>query len=226
MHTVAMTFTGIPAEAFDFYDGLSADNSKTFFTGHKSDYEEYVRRPMRDLAAALEAEFGPGRLYRPYRDVRFSSDKTPYKDHQGLFVESRNGLGWYAQVSSHGFMAAGGWYTSTAEQVQRFRAAVDTDERSQLQSLLDRAVQAGLVVGGQQLKTRPRGIAADHPRLELLRHRSLYLSRGWDPQPWLGTPQALDVVRSAWQSMTPVMNWLADSLGPVDPPTDRPRGGR
>jgi uncharacterized protein (TIGR02453 family) len=213
-----MAFSGIPAEAFDFYDALVADNSKSFFTAHKHEYEASVRGPMQDLAAALETRFGPGHLYRPYRDVRFSRDKTPYKDHQGLFVPSRNGLGWYAQVSVHGFMAAGGWYTSTPEQVQRYREAVDADEAGVLQRLLDDAEGNGLLVGGQMLKTRPRGVAADHPRLDLLRHRTLYLSRSWPPQPWLGTAQVLDVVSTTWEAMRPIMDWLAEAAGPGDPP--------
>lgn len=221
-----MAFCGIPAEAFDFYDALVADNSKQFWVEHKAEYEAHVRTPMGELAAALEPRFGAGHLYRPYRDVRFSKDKTPYKDHQGLFVPSRNGLGWYVQVSVHGFMAAGGWYNSTPEQVQRYREAVDADEGGILAALLDDAQGSGLQVGGQMLKTRPRGFAADHPRLELLRHRTLYLSRSWTPEPWLGTPQALDVVCGAWDAMRPAMQWLAEAAGPGDPPMGSARRPR
>jgi uncharacterized protein (TIGR02453 family) len=221
-----MTFTGIPAEAFDFYDALVADNSKAFWTDHKDDYEAYVREPMLGMSAVLEPSFGSGHLYRPYRDVRFSKDKTPYKDHQGLFVESRNGLGWYLQISRSGLMAAGGWYTSTSEQVSRFRDAVADDEAGRLQSLLDAAAAAGLTVGGTQLKTRPRGIDPEHPRVELLRYRSLYLSHAWEPAPWMGTPECADRVRDAWRAMTPTMEWLADTVGPGEPPVGSARNRR
>ncbi|HNO15964.1 MAG TPA: DUF2461 family protein, partial [Actinomycetota bacterium] len=68
---------GIPAEAFDFYDHLAADNTREFWAEHKSEYEQSVRQPLQDLADILAPEFGPAHLYRPYRDVRFSKDKTP-----------------------------------------------------------------------------------------------------------------------------------------------------
>ncbi len=97
--------TGIPAEAFDFYDHLAVDNTKQFWADHKAEYEQFVREPLAELALALEPEFGSAKLYRPYRDIRFSKDKTPYKDHQGCLFAAENGLGWYLQVSaarSHG----------------------------------------------------------------------------------------------------------------------------
>jgi uncharacterized protein (DUF2461 family) len=78
-------FTGIPAAALDFYDDLEQDNSKTFWTAHKAIYDEAVRAPMEALAADLAKDYGEGKLFRPYRDVRFSKDKTPYKTHQGVW---------------------------------------------------------------------------------------------------------------------------------------------
>ncbi len=213
-----MTQTGIPAEAFDFYDALAVDNSKSFWDAHKDDYETFVRGPMQQIAAALEPAFGVGHLYRPYRDLRFSRDRTPYKDHQGLFVGSRNGLGWYAQVSATGLMVAGGWYSSTSEQVRRYRDAVADDEQEVLRRLLDDAHQIGLTAGGALLKTRPRGIPADHPRIDLLRYRSLYLSVAWEPQAWMGSQQVLHRIRASWEAARPAMDWLAGAVGPGEPP--------
>jgi uncharacterized protein (TIGR02453 family) len=214
-----MGFHGIPAEAFDFYDGLAVDNSRSFWADHKRDYESFVHEPLLQLGAQLEPEFGPAHLYRAYRDVRFSRDKTPIKDHQGMFVESRNGLGWYLQLGQSGLMVAGGWYTSTPDQVARYRAAVAENEGEALGGLIDAARAGGLAVGGQRLKTRPRGIDPDHPRLELLRHRSLVLSRQWEPARWMGGPDEPDrVVRESWRAMTPVIDWLAHAVGPGDPP--------
>lgn len=82
--------TGIPAEAFEFYEHLDVDNSREFWIEHKSEYEQYVRDPLHELAQSLEPDFGPAKLYRPYRDMRFSRDKTPYKDHQGCFFAADN----------------------------------------------------------------------------------------------------------------------------------------
>jgi uncharacterized protein (TIGR02453 family) len=216
---VTETFAGIPAEAFDFYDALAADPTKSWWLAHKDDYLRDVREPLVALGEELAAEFGPAHLYRPYRDVRFSRDKSPYKDHQGMFTEYRNGLGWYLQLSATGMMVAGGWYVSTPEQVGRFRAFVDADDAGALARQLAAVSAGGFTVDGQQLKTRPRGIAADHPRLPLLRHRTLYGQLHWQPQEWMGTPGAVDRVADAWRVLRPFMELLADVVGPGDAPT-------
>lgn len=72
-------FQGWPAEAVEFYQGLEADNSKVYWQAHRGSYDDHVRRPMEQLLAELGTEFGEGRIFRPYRDVRFSADKSPYK---------------------------------------------------------------------------------------------------------------------------------------------------
>ena len=72
--TRSVTFRGWPSEALEFYEGLTADNSKTYWTAHKAVYESQVLAPMEALLVELEAEFGAGKIFRPYRDVRFSAD--------------------------------------------------------------------------------------------------------------------------------------------------------
>lgn len=217
-----MAFTGIPAEAFDFYDALAADNSKVFWEEHKQEYVNSVREPLVALGEELGPQFGEPHLYRPNRDIRFSKDKTPYKDHQGMFVEMRNGLGWYAQLSAQGLMVAGGWYTSTPAQVANFRVAVDADTHGTLPRLLNPLTSNGFTVDGQQLKSHPRGYDAEHPRIQWLRYRTLYVMRRWEPAAWMGTRRAASKVRDAWTAMTPTMDWLADKVGPGE----APMGGR
>ena len=84
--TDTATFEGFPVAALDFYDDLEMDNTKSFWTAHKDTYDTAVKAPMAALTAALEPEFGPAKVFRPYRDVRFSADKRAYKDRQGAFV--------------------------------------------------------------------------------------------------------------------------------------------
>ena len=76
-----MEFQGFPVAALDFYDDLEVDNTKSFWEAHKHVYAESVKAPMTALCAALEPEFGKAKIFRPYRDVRFAKDKTPYKTH-------------------------------------------------------------------------------------------------------------------------------------------------
>ena len=118
-----MAFRGWPTEALDFYEGLEADNSKTFWTAHKSVYEEMVHAPMVQLLAELEPEFGAGKIFRPYRDVRFSPDKSPYKTAIGATLDK----GGYIQLSAKGLAAGSGRYVMSPEQLDRYRRAVDDD---------------------------------------------------------------------------------------------------
>src|SRR4051794_30489889 len=87
-------FSGFPAAAATFYEGLAADNSRAYWQAHKDVYAAAVRGPMEDLAEELHA-FGPFHVFRPNRDVRFSKDKTPYKDHVAAYGEREGGSGYY-----------------------------------------------------------------------------------------------------------------------------------
>jgi uncharacterized protein (TIGR02453 family) len=209
-----MGFSGFGERLVDFYDGLEADNSKAYWTDHKLIYEQQVRAPMEALLAELEPEFGPGKIFRPYRDLRFSLDKTPYKTHCGATVG-----GYYVQAGADGIMAAGGYYQMAGDQVQRYRVAVDEQRRGEdLRTRLDRLATAGLTVAGDKLATRPRGVDPGHPRLELLRHRSLYAWRRWPGEELMLDPELPGAVAASWRAITPLMEWLADHVGPSDRP--------
>lgn len=210
-------FTGFDAMAFEFYDRLAADPTKSWWEANREDYQRYVRAPMLELAEQMEPEFGPVKLFRPYRDVRFSRDKTPYKDHQGMFAESSEGVGWYLQVSATGLMVAGGWYSATGDQVQAFRAAVDDpDGATEFRSILADVEASGLMVSGDRLKTRPRGVPADHPNLDLLRYRSVIAERSWPAGPELGEPGVAELVVENWRAMRPMTAWLTVAVGGPD----------
>jgi uncharacterized protein (TIGR02453 family) len=211
-------FAGFGEGAVEFYDGLAADNSKAYWTDHRQLYERDVLAPMQALLAALESEFGPGKVFRPYRDVRFSRDKTPYKTACGATAGP-----FYVQLSADGLMAAGGGYRWESDQVARFRTAVDDERRgcdleARLAAVGAATVDgAGLVVAGDRLATRPRGVAPDHPRLALLRHRSLYAHCGWPPDDALHEATTVQRVAAAWRAMRPLTEWLDDHVGPSAP---------
>lgn len=207
-----MTFTGFGEDAVEFYDGLLADNSKAYWTDRKAVWEKHVRDPMEALLADLEPEFGPGKIFRPYRDVRFAKDKRPYKTACGATAGP-----FYVQVSAEGLMAAGGYYQMSPDQVARFRTAVDDDRRGEdLAARLAALEKAGLTIAGERLKSRPRGFDADHPRLDLLRYKSLYAWRRWPPDDVLHEPDARDRVAATWRTLRPLQEWLADHVGPAE----------
>jgi uncharacterized protein (TIGR02453 family) len=214
-----MAFSGISFTALDFYEDLAADNSKTFWTAHKHIYDEQVKAPLLELAIELEREFGPAKLFRPYRDVRFAKDKTPYKDHQGVyFAESRR----YLQISAAGMYASGGIYEMASDQVDRFRRAVADDLPGEaLAQAIAGAERAKLRIHGEVLSRIPPGYPKDHPRAELLRHKSLYATREFGCPDWLQTPRAKTELVKAWRSMRPLIDWLDKHVGQSDLPVAR-----
>jgi uncharacterized protein (TIGR02453 family) len=212
-------FTGLPAEAFDFYDALAANNTRPWWQEHRGEYEQHVRAPLAALLAELEPEFGSGHVYRPYRDARFSRDKTPIKDHQGAFVGLEDAVGYYVQVSAAGVMVAGGWYAPQGQQLVRFREAIEAGAASTVRSMLHGLERQRWELDGRALKTRPRGVDPDHPDLDLLRFRALTAARHYPVQEWLGTRKALTTVRRDWRQLRPLVEWLADHVGPATDPS-------
>jgi uncharacterized protein (TIGR02453 family) len=204
-------FTGIPIAAFDFYEDLEADNTKSFWTAHKPIYDESVRAPLEALAAELEGQFGPAKVFRPYRDVRFSKDKTPYKDHQGMWFGESS---MYVQISAAGLLVAGGYYDTSPAQVERLRRGVADEVAG---PALERAVAAvrrrDFEIGGHRLTRVPAGYPKDHPRGALLRHRTLFARRDVGVPDWIGTPRARTEVVKLLRAVRPLTDWLHSNVG-------------
>jgi len=209
-------FSGFSVAALDFYDDLENDNSKDFFTRHRQVYDEQVRAPMVALLALLEPEFGAGKVFRPYRDLRFTNDPTPYKTHQGGFVARSQANGYYVEVNAAGLRVGAGFYDASSQVIGRYRDAVAHKTTGPaLQRILDRLVSDGFEIGGDRLKTRPRGYDAEHPRIELLRHRSLIAGKTYHDSPaWLSRPEAADRVRADWQTLRPLVDWVSAHVSP------------
>jgi len=207
-------FTGIPEAALDFYDDLELDNTRSFWADHREVYELSVRAPMTALGRAMEREFGEPKVFRPYRDVRFAKDKTPYKTHQGVFVAHGPSTGWYVQVAAPGVRVSAGFYDASSTRLARIREAIDDPRRgTDLERILEKLQADGWEVGGDRLKTAPRGYDVRHPRIELLRHRSLFVSKSYGFDPVIHTPKLLDMVQADWRAATSFVTWVADNAG-------------
>lgn len=201
-----MSFGGWPAEALEFYEGLEADNSKAYWTSHKAVYQESVLRPMEEFIEGLAPEFGEPRIFRPYRDVRFSHDKTPYKTNIGATV---GGTG-YIQLSADGLAAGAGMWHMEPDTLARYRTAVAADTSgARLGEIVDALEKSGVEVNGHDaLKTAPRGYSADHPRIRLLRYKGLTSWQGWAPEPWLHTAEAAGHVVEFLRASADLCDWL------------------
>ncbi len=207
-----MSFTGFPQEALSFYDRLELENTREYFSAHKAVYDEAVRGPLVALTDALAAEFGAAKIFRPNRDVRFREDKSPYKTHQGAFVQVGEALGWYVQVSSAGVLSGAGLYHANPERLAAYRSAVAGPAGDVLARLVAAAEDAGLTLEGDRLKTAPRGYDRDHPRIGLLRFKSLTLMHDHGFAPVIHTPEILERVREDWRAARSVVEWLDSAL--------------
>lgn len=209
------TFEGIPDAAFRFYAELEDNNNREWWLEHKGTYDTEVKQPLTLLLAELEPDFGPAKIFRPNRDIRFSQDKSPYKTAQGAFASSREGVGFYIQVSADGLLIGGGYHSHTPAQLARFRSAVDAPASGEaLQEIVNAISAAGFAVEGEKLKTVPKGYDKDHPRAELLKHKALSAGVTFSAAEWLATVGAKQEVASRWEQLRPLVEWVSEHAAP------------
>ncbi len=206
---------------FRLFEGLEADNSKGYWQRNKTVYETIVRGPMEELLSELAPEWGEGRVFRPYRDIRFSADKSPYKTHIAAMV----GDG-YIQLTGEGLGAGSGMWEMAPDQLARYRQAVGDDRSgAKLTAIVAEARAAGLEVTGHGvLKIAPKGYPQDHPRIELLRYKGLITWQEWPAGPWLETRRAKDRIVRFLGLSKPLNEWLRTNVGPSTP--SAPKSGR
>jgi uncharacterized protein (TIGR02453 family) len=209
-----MTFHGWTDAALDFYEGLEIDNSRAYWQSHKDIYDEQVVGPLRALLDELSDEFGEAKIFRPNRDIRFSADKSPYKTQAGATLAGHG----YVQLSAEGLAVASGNYVFAADQLARYRRAVDVDLPGEaLARIVQDARTAGLAITSVgALTTAPRGYPKDHPRIELLRMKGLVTWKQWPIEPWLATAGAKDRVVAVLRDSVPLVEWLGVHVGATE----------
>jgi uncharacterized protein (TIGR02453 family) len=219
------TFTGIPDEGLAFLEDLEERNTRAFFEANKAVFTAQVQAPFAALVEAAAARLrrsvpgiGKPKVFRIYRDLRFSKDKTPYKTSMSASVPSRapgdgDGpgvpTGFYVNVGPAGLYVASGLYHPAREELERVRAAIaDPATGPELQTILAGAARRHLDPWLDPLQRMPRAWPPDHPRAGLLKARSLVLNRQHGRAPWLSTPELLDHLLADWKAMIPFNHWL------------------
>lgn len=203
-------FEGWKGDFQGFFIGLKLDNSKGYFEAHRRLYEQDVKAPMLALMRELEPEFGPGKVFRINRDLRFSADKSPYKTNIAGDAER----GGYVHLDADGLYAARGWWMVTPGQLARYRAAVAGPAGAELEEIVEELEAKGLTIGGEQLKRVPPPHPQDHPRGRLLRHKGIYAGKRFGIGPWLATPRAGEMVAEVWREAGALTGWLDREVGP------------
>lgn len=217
-------FVGFGPAAFEFFAKLAESNTRSFWEANRSTYEREIRTPMERLIENLDERFRPMRIYRPHRDTRFSTDKSPYKTFIGAVGEQRGGSGHYVQISATGLLAGAGYPAFAPDQLARFRAAVDdASTGDDLARRVDEMKASGFPITGgyaPSLKNPPKGFPRDHPRLALLKRKGLVLNHDVGKPAWLATPEALLRIQSLWRTFDPVGAWLNEHVGPSSLPPE------
>lgn len=212
-------FSGWPSAAVEFYRGLEADNSKSYWIEHKNTYDESVLAPMQELLSELSEEFGESKIFRPNRDIRFSADKSPYKTAIGAML----GRG-YVQFSAAGLGVGAGCHTMAPDQLDRYRIAVADDAQGEaLHRVIVELADAGIgVTTHDSLKSVPRGYPKEHPRAELLRNKDIAAWKQWPATTaWVYTEAAKKHVVAVLRASGPLIEWLDANVG--DPTLERRR---
>jgi uncharacterized protein (TIGR02453 family) len=219
------TFAGMPDEGLAFLEDLEERNTKEFFDANKGLFKEQVQAPFAALVEAAAGrlrrsvpELGQPKVFRIYRDLRFSKDKTPYKTSLSASVPSRPaddgdgagvGTGFYVNVGPAGLYTASGLYHPARPELERVRAAIANEATGpELEAILARAAGKGLEPYLDPLQRMPKAWPPDHPRAGLLKARSLVLNRQHERAPWLQTAELLDRLVADWKAMIPFNRWL------------------
>jgi uncharacterized protein (TIGR02453 family) len=221
-------FLGFGPDAIDWFRGLEADNSKAYFDARRPVWERDVRGPLERLLEEIGVDLGGiVKLFRPHRDTRFSKDKSPYKTSTyGVLSVPGSESGLYAAISARGLHAGSGYWRMAPDQLAWFRAAVADEAGAALAGAVARMQEAGLTLWGDALKTAPRGVPRDHPRIDLLRLKDLLASDTLGPEATLDGRRPLELARSVWDRAREVMSWMDAHVGPSSEPPDRFGRGR
>jgi uncharacterized protein (TIGR02453 family) len=204
--------------AVAWFEGLERDNPRAYFQATRATFEEEVRAPFERLLDELGAELGGEvHVFGQHRDVRFSPEKSPYKTRTYGVVHSVPGsaAAFYAEISARGLYAAAGYWRMASDQLARYRAAVvdDGGPGAALADAVAEVQREGLALTPPALKTAPRGMPRDHPRVALLRYRDLVAGRRLGPGPKPATRAAREHVASTWRAARPLTAWLDEHVG-------------
>ncbi len=223
-------FGGFPPEGMTFLRGLARNNRREWFLPRKEIFEQSVKAPMVALVEALNEDLGeyapdyvtdPAKaIYRFYRDVRFSSDKSPYKDHIAASFGKRGmvrhqAAGYYFSVSPKEIEVGGGIYLPLPETLAAVRRHVAEHHETFRELSAGRTVKSLLGdVQGDQLSRVPKGYCADHPAADLLRLKQYLLYTVLEPG--IGTtPRLFTEVAKRFRAMAPWIDFLNAPLAGV-----------
>ena len=215
-------FRGFPPEAVSFLEDLEANNDRDWFKANRSRHQEFLVEPALTLAADL-GDYGDPHVFRPWNDTRFHM-RPPIKEHLGMTIGYGGGGGYYVEISLDGLFVGAGLHHPSRDQLERIRRAIDTPKAvAELKRAIEAAESAGLSFVQPELTRAPRGYPVDHPEVDLLRRKSLTVSKRYQLAGWVHKPEAGRRVRKLMEGATPLVDWVRSRVGPPQDDSRRRR---
>jgi uncharacterized protein (TIGR02453 family) len=217
-------------ETFDFLFDLDVNNDRAWFEEHRVAFERHVKQPMlafiSDLAEPLHERVSPqllaipkmqgGSMFRIHRDTRFSHDDRPFKSNAGAQFrhaaasDDVHAPGLYLHLEPGNCFMGGGVYRPPTRVLNRLRDRMVAAPEEWVRTR-DRLLGTGVDLGGEQLRTKPRGYDADHPLIDDLRRTSLVFSRSF-PEELACADDFLDTFVGWGEAAEPFLAWVCDGL--------------
>jgi uncharacterized protein (TIGR02453 family) len=221
-------FSGFPKSGIDFFKRLKRNNDRKWFEEHKGEYENLVKAPMQSLIMSLQpriAQFAPEfdlnpkrAIFRIYRDIRFSSDKTPYKTYSAAHFVLRGqpkgfiGSGYYIQVGPGEAYTGGGIYIPDGDQLKKIRKAIAARGEEFLEIVnAPRFKKRFSPFNWQQLKCMPKSYDEIHPMAEWLKYKQFFVGVSW-PESKCYRGKFVDEVAKICEEVTPLVRFLNSSF--------------
>lgn len=224
-------FEGFGPKTIQFIKGLSKNNKKEWFDEHRADYDTHYIEPAKDFITAIGPKLEKlspgihaipkvnGSIFRINRDIRFSKDKTPYKDHLDLWFwegDRKTAIsGMFFRLTKDKLILGVGAHGFPPDRLKAYREALDNKAKASALLAVDEALaESGLELKGEHYAKVPRGLSFVDPKLERLsKYNALYTSTETAHPDALGSAEFVDYCIDKWRTMTPLHRWLVDQLG-------------
>ncbi|RIV30720.1 DUF2461 domain-containing protein [Flagellimonas lutimaris] len=210
----------VSKEVFNFLSDLEKNNNKEWFEEHKPEFKRHQSEVKTFLEAAKDNlnhhdEIEKTKMFRIYRDVRFSKDKTPYKSHFAGFF-SRLGAhlrgGYYIHIKPGESFLGVGFFAPNKEDLFRIRKELEMDA-GEFREVINQEELKSIwgELRGDELKTAPKGFDKEHPDIDLIRKKQFMFVRNFSDKEVL-SPSFLDEVDMSYKAIRPYFDLMSDIL--------------
>ena len=214
-------YVQVPTEVFDFFKKLEKNNNRDWFNDHKTEFKAIETNVKAVYNAVFESlkkhdDVDKLKLFRIYRDVRFSKNKAPYKTHFGgsfhrTKPKLRGGYYLHIQPNNESFIATGFWEPAPAD-LLRIRKEFEMDATEIRAILKDKTFSTiwGNFVG-DEVKLAPKGFSKGHKNSDLIKKKQYIFTKKFTDEEVLA-PNFIVDVNSAFKAIRPYFNYMSDVL--------------